>query len=480
MNLATAQKVKNKPSFSKVSQIDRLVQTYADNYLFNGSALVAEKGKIVFKKGFGSANMELNVPNSAATKFRIGSVTKQFTAMLILRLKQAGELDLRAKITDYLPWYRKDTGSRITVHHLLTHTSGIPNYTESAAAIDDLNDHHYSFREIAEKYCGGELEFEPGTKFKYNNSGYFLLGVIIETITKKTYAQNLREQIFEPLGMKNSGIDSPSEVIASRATGYEYGFEGYENASYIDMEAATYAAGAIYSTVEDLYRWQTALFGGKLLSKENNALMFAPNLGRYGYGLYVNQYKPPGFEREITAIGHSGGINGFSALSIRFLEDDITVILLDNTRVGKRGNLENISAGILAILNDLQPGKIQKSIKVAMTEKLKDGSGEDSAALYRRFKTELKNDYNFDGAEAFLNNLGYFLLGEGRVKDSLAVLKLAVEEFPLSANTFDTYAEALMKDGQKALAVANYRRSLELNPNNTNAAEQLKKLESTP
>ena len=436
---------------------------------------------MIFKKGYGLANMEWNVPNSADTKFRIGSITKQFTAMLVLQLKEEGKLKLQAKITEYLPWYRKDTGDKITINHLLTHTSGIPNYTAQSGVMDDIAIHEFSPKEIAEKFCSNDLEFEPGTKFSYNNSGYFLLGVIIEEITKKKFEDNLRERIFEPLGMKNSGVDKPSVLLKNRADGYGYGFEGYENAGFINMESATFSAGAIYSTVEDLNLWENAIFGDKLLLTENKNLMFAPHLGNYGYGLFTGKFKPAGMRKEITSIGHHGGINGFSALLIRFIETETTVILLDSTRAEKRGNLENISLGVFQILNDLPVNKIQKSIQVAMIEKMRSGaSGTTLAAFYIKAKNEWKNDYNLSGSEAFLNNFGYFLLGKNRVKDSLAILKLAVEEYPESANTVDTYAEALMKDGQKEAAIKNYRRSLELDPENTNAINQLKILESQP
>lgn len=477
-----AQARKTKPQTSslksKILKINGLIETYADNFLFNGSVLVAEKGKVVFKKSYGSANMEWNIPNSVNTKFRIGSITKQFTATLILQLKDEGKINLQAKISDYLSWYPKDTGDKITIEQLLKHTSGIPNYTAQANAMDDIASHNYSPKEIAEKYCSGDLEFEPGTKFKYNNSGYFLLGVILEEITKKKYAENLKERIFEPLQMRNSGIDSPFALVKNRASGYEYEFEGYQNANFINMESAIFAAGAIYATVEDLNLWQNAIYGDKFLSKENKKLMFTPTLGNYGTGLFIGKFKPAGMNKEITSIGHHGGINGFSAVLIRFVEAGITVILLDNTRAEKRGNLENISLGIFQILNNLAPEKFKQSIQIALTERMRAGkSGADLAEFYKKIKNNSKDDYNFDGAESFLNNLGYFLLEKGRLKDSIAVLKLAVEAFPNSANTFDSYAEALLKDGQKDASIKNYKRSLELNPNNKNAVEQLKKLE---
>lgn len=465
----------------KIKSINRLIESYAENKLFNGSVLVAEKGKVIFKKGYGLANMEWNTPNSASTKFRIGSITKQFTAMLVLQLKQEGKLNLQAKISDYLPWYRKDTGNKITIQQLLTHTSGIPNYTAQASVMNDIAVHNYSPQEIAEKFCSGELEFESGTKFSYDNSGYFLLGVIIEEITKKTFEENLRKRIFEPLGMKNSGIDKLSSLLQNRAAGYEYEFEGYENTGLINMASAIFSAGAIYSTVEDLNLWENALFGDRLLSKENKNLMFTPHLGNYGYGLYIGKSRPAGMSEEITSIGHHGGINGFSALLIRFVEAETTIILLDNTRAEKRGNLENISLGIFQILNNLSANKIRKSMQIAMIEKMRTGAGGAAlAAFYREIKNTGKNDYDLSGAEAFLNNLGYALLLKNRLTDSLAILKLAVEEYPESANTFDTYAEALMKAGQKGAAIKNYKRSLVLNPKNTNAIRQLKILESQP
>jgi len=347
----------------KVKNIDRLIESYVENKLFNGSVLVEEKGRVIFKKGYGLANMEWNIPNSADTKFRIGSITKQFTATLILLLEQEGKINLQAKITDYLSWYRKDSGDKITIENLLKHTSGIPNYTAKSSVMDDIAIHNYSPKEIAGKFLSGDPEFEPGTKFSYDNSGYFLLGVIIEEITKKSYAENLKEKIFAPLEMKNSGIDSPFALIENRAVGYEYGLEGYQNANFINMESATYAAGAIYSTVEDLNLWQNALYGERLLSKKNKHLMFTPTLGNYGYGLFTGRSKPNGMSKEITSTGHHGGINGFSALLIKFVETETTVILLDNTRAEKRGNLENISLGIFRILNNLPPDELKKSTK---------------------------------------------------------------------------------------------------------------------
>jgi CubicO group peptidase (beta-lactamase class C family) len=464
----------------KSSQIDNLIEWYAANHLFNGSVLVAEKGDVLLKKGYGLANMEWNIPNATDTKFRIGSITKQFTATLVLQLMHEGKLSLQAKITECLPWYRKDKGDKVSIQNLLEHTSGIPNYT-TTTVLNDITSHSYSRKEVANKFCSGDLEFEPGTKFAYDNSGYFLLGMIIEELSKKSYEENMQERIFKPLGMKDSGIESSTTVIPNRACGYEYGLEGYENAKFIKLDSATFAAGAIYSTVEDLNRWQNALCGDMLLSREYKSLMLTPKLGNYGYGLYIAKSKPAGIQHEITSIGHQGGINGFSSLLIHFVEIETTVILLDNTRAGKRGNIEDISLGICQIVNGLPSHKPKQSLQVALTEKMRTGlNGNELTALYKQIINEQREAFDLAGAEAILNNIGYHLLEQGRSKDSIAVLKLAVEEFPLAANTFDSYAEALIKEGQFELAIKSYKRSLELNPQNSNAIQKLKLLESKP
>ncbi|RFS15838.1 serine hydrolase domain-containing protein [Emticicia sp. C21] len=454
----------------KSNEIDQYIEKYVNNDLFNGSVLVVQNDKTVFQKSYGFANKEWGIANNADTKFRIGSITKQFTAMLIMQLEQEGKLSLQEKITTYLPWYPKENGDKITIHHLLTHESGLPNYTESADAMNDINTHDYSPEEIAKKYCIGHLRFEPGTKFEYCNTGYFLLGLIIETLTKKPYAEVIQEKILNPAGMKNTGMDNPKQLVLNRASGYAYGFDGYTNADYINPATATYAAGGLYATPQDLYLWQKALYGDKLLAKENRELMFTPNLGNYGYGLYIVKTKAD------TIIGHNGGLQGFSSSMLHFSKDKITVIIFDNTRVDKRGNLENITAGIVNILQNKQPAPFIKSMQIAMIKQIEKSSGEGLVALYKQLKVE-KASYEFSRPESFLNNLGYHLLQHNRLKDAVAFLKFTTEEYPESANAFDSYAEALVKYGQKETAIQMYRRSLELNPKNSNAEAQLKLLE---
>ena len=252
---------------TKAEEVDKLLNLYHEYGKFNGSALVAEEGKIIYSKGIGMANMEWEIENMADTKHRLGSVTKQFTAMLVLQLAAEGKLDLQAPISDYLPDYPNGHDPKITTHHLLTHTSGIPNYTAFPGFFKDQSRDSYTPDEFVMKFADKKLDFTPGEKFNYSNSGYFLLGVIIEKVSGKTYEAMLQENIFTPLNMNDSGYDHHDQILKNRATGYEKMGAEYVNSRYIDM-SIPYAAGSLYSTVEDLYLWDQALYTNKLLPKE--------------------------------------------------------------------------------------------------------------------------------------------------------------------------------------------------------------------
>src|SRR6185503_6450647 len=264
----------------KVAKIQEVL-TLAHKYRqFNGTALVAENGKVIYKGAFGMANMEWAIPNTPDTKFRLGSITKQFTATLIMQLVEQGKIKLDGKLSDYLPDYRKDIGEKVTIHHLLTHTSGIPSYTGLPKFFEDVSRNPYKVDEFVKKYASGDLQFEPGSKFAYNNSGYFLLGAIIEKITGKPYEQVLKENIFDPVGMKNTGYDHYDTILPKRAAGYSKTTDGYANAPYLDM-SIPYAAGSLYSTVEDLYLWDQALYLDKIISAKSKELMYKPFLEGY-------------------------------------------------------------------------------------------------------------------------------------------------------------------------------------------------------
>ena len=330
----------------KAKKIDELMQTYYDNKQFNGTVLVAEKGSVIYKKGFGLANMEWNIPNEPDVKFRIGSITKQFTSMLIMQLVQEGKIKLEGKLIDYLTDYRKDTGDKVTIHNLLTHTSGIPSYTELPRFFQDVSREPYTVTDFVKKYCSGDLEFEPGSQFKYDNSGYFLLGAVIEKVTGKTYEQVLKERIFDPVKMQDSGYDHFDTIIARRAAGYGKGPKGTQNAFYLDM-SIPYAAGSLYSTVEDLYKWDQALYTEKLLPEKYKEMMFKPFLKNYAYGWFIQKLSLGDTQGTYHAVEHGGGINGFNTLITRFTDDRHLIVLMNNTGGAKLDEMRSNIAKIL-------------------------------------------------------------------------------------------------------------------------------------
>jgi len=305
---------------------------------FNGSVLVAKDGKILFAKGYGLANAEHEIPNTPETKFRLGSITKQFTATAILILQDQGKLKVEDLIGKYLSDAPK-AWEKVTIHHLLTHTSGIPSYTDDLLYGLSMTKPETVNSMIA-RFKDKPLSFEPGSKFHYDNSGYFLLGAIIEKVSGTSYEAFLKAAIFEPLGMKDTGYDRHATVLPKRASGYDRRGDRLVNAPYLDMNQP-YAAGSLYSTVGDLLKWDRALKAGKPVSKAAMAAMFKPFKDNYAYGWLIGERK--GHKQ----IGHGGGINGFATDFERYPEDDVCVAVLCNVLPSNPGKVTRDLAGIV-------------------------------------------------------------------------------------------------------------------------------------
>jgi CubicO group peptidase (beta-lactamase class C family) len=455
---------------SKAETIDALLRRSNELRQFNGTVLVADASGVIHKKGYGYANFEWQIPNTPDVRFRLGSITKQFTSMVIMQLVGEGKIKLDDHITTYLTDYRKDTGDRVTIAHLLNHTSGIPSYTGMPGFFANDSRDAYTPAAFIPKWASGDLEFEPGTKWTYNNSGYFLLGAIIEKVTGKTYAQALQERIFDPLGMKASGYDLAASIIPKRASGYQLIGGKYVNAPFLDM-TIPFAAGSLYSTVEDLYLWDRALYTDKLIRDDLKKQLFTPVLHDYGFGWVIGKLTLDDGKTELNAVQHSGGIFGFNTLLVRIPERKELVVLLDNTSRGD--TLDGLAASILSILHGVPPRQPRKSLADEL-QSVK-GSGAEIVARYRELLKQKPDEYDFREPE--LNTLGYSLIQTGRAADAVEVFKLNVEIFPQSANAYDSLGEAYATAGQKDLALLNYRRSLELNPKNTNARDVIKQLE---
>ncbi len=303
-------------------QVNDYLQVQMLESHFNGSVCIAADDDVLFQQCYGLANREHQVPHKIETVFRIGSISKSFTAAAIMQLKEQGLLDPHDLIGNYIPGIVN--GDKITIHHLLTHTSGIPNMTK----LPDWNPRVFvALEQQVEIFMGKPLEFSPGEQFRYSNSGYLLLAHIIECLSGKTYSQYIQEKILEPLNMQQTGCDNHIPIVLNRATGYEYHDGGYRHSDFIDMGLPV-GGGSLYSTVNDLHLWDRAFYTNRLLTEQSLEQIFTPYEGNYGYGWFVYQMKTTnGQGRRIQC---SGGIYGFQAHIDRFEKEGLVIILLNN------------------------------------------------------------------------------------------------------------------------------------------------------
>ena len=332
----------------KAAAIEELLARYQKCGYFNGAVLVAEHGKVIYAKGVGEADMQAHTPNTPQTKFDVASITKQFTAALVLQQVAEGKIRLEGTVSEYLPWYRKDTGSRMTVDQLIHHTSGLPpdynsaQFSEGAAALQ-----RYQPLEFARKFCQPELAAEPGAKWAYSNSGYLLLGLILEQVTGISFDELLRRQILDPLEMKNSGMDHNDLAKVGGATGYvRHAGPRYTPGPDLDR-GRIFAAGAMYSTVEDLFRWDRALSSNELLSPKVREQMFKPGLENWACGWFVTRIPAgqPGAGQ--TRAEMRGDMpDNFFAWILRYPEKDAAIIVLRNAY----GSTEHFEENLQAVL----------------------------------------------------------------------------------------------------------------------------------
>ena len=303
------------------SRMDDIVQSYVSSGRFMGAVLVARGDDVLLDKGYGSANLEWGVPDAPSTKFRLGSLTKQFTAASILLLAERGKIDLQARIRTYLP-DAPPAWDGITIVHLLTHTSGIPNFTADPK-YPSWEPFPTTAKDLVARFRDRPLDFPPGEKWSYSNSGYVVLGYVIETVTGLSYERFVADNLFRPLGMQNSGYDSNSAIIPQRAAGYASTPKGPANAGFINM-TVPFSAGGLYSTTGDLWRWEQGLFGGKLLSPASMKTMTTPVKNDYAFGVMVRNTGGR------TVVSHSGGIEGFNTYLAYYPDDRVTIVVLAN------------------------------------------------------------------------------------------------------------------------------------------------------
>jgi len=328
-------------ALGQTSTLDSTVDIYAREHGFDGTILVQENGKEVYQRSFGLAERAFKVPVNDSTKFKIASITKAFTAVLILQLYQEGRIDLSKTIGFYLPSYSGEARDRSTIQNLLNHTSGIENidagltsYTDAAKAGILHYQMPFTTDQLIAKFCSGKLVNDPGKVFDYDNAEYMILGKIIEKITGKRFDDVLKERILQPLNLKNTGMLYQDEVLEDLASTY-YTTDG--GRTFVnDMPVYIqnwYAAGAMYSTTSDLLTFSNALFGGKLLLPKTLDLMLEPALQDYGDGMWVGV---PGFaNKRYRSVNRPGGVMGANGSLRHFsgigFEESLDIVMLSNT-----------------------------------------------------------------------------------------------------------------------------------------------------
>ena len=333
-------------------QLDKYVLAQMSINGFSGAVLVMQKNKVLLKKAYGLADREWNIANTTDTKFRIGSITKQFTAACILQLIEQGKLNLDDKLSKFIPGFPK--GDIVTLHMLLNHTSGIASYTDQPEFIK-VATQTFSNDSMISFFKSRPYNFSPGTKFQYNNSGFFVLGYIIEKVSGQSYDNYLRTHILDKLGMMNTGADKLDSILPMRARGYSKVKSKYVNADFISL-AWPFSAGILYSTVDDMYKWDRALYGTSVISSSSKQKMFTPGKSNYGYGIVIDSV-----EKHLR-IWHNGGIPGFVSNISRYINDDVCIIVLSNDDF----NADGVANGLAGIVFDMpvEYPYVHKEIKI--------------------------------------------------------------------------------------------------------------------
>jgi CubicO group peptidase (beta-lactamase class C family) len=323
-------------------KLDEYLNSAVAVYKFNGSVLMARKGEIILQKGYGYKNFAAKTLNNANGIFQIGSLTKSFTAAVVLKLQEEGKLSVDDHLSKYFPQVRG--ADEITLRELLNHTSGLYDYANDIGPEDSaIVSHPVTGQRVVEIFAKKKLLFKPGTKFSYCNSDYYLLGMIIEKVSGMPYEHAVRKLVFDPLGMTHSGFDFINLRDTAKTAGYVTIAPGKYTPNIQWDSTVTYATGGIYSTAGDLYKWGKAIANKQVLSPASWQQTFTPGLDKYGFGWWINSL----YNRKY--IYHSGGLPGFMSYLVYFPDDDVTIIMLTN--FGNYGDsLALINVGLSAIV----------------------------------------------------------------------------------------------------------------------------------
>jgi CubicO group peptidase (beta-lactamase class C family) len=446
---------------SKAEYLNKFMTALYERGQFTGAVLIAEKGTIIYKKAFGFANREENIPFALNTQEYIGSISKPLTAQGIIILRDRGHLLLTQSVREFFPEL-PPCMAPVTLTNLLQHTGGL-------AMFDDTPD--MTERDVFDILLKQTtLRFAPGTRFEYCNAGYSLLGMIIAKVSGQSLNEFLTENIFKPCGMNNTTVNEITHRNTARAIGYTM----YSTRNNYD----TFMGGnaSVISTVEDLFRWDQAMYKGEFIKPISLDETFSPSrfsfkdlwLGEkaYGYGWWISTYH--GSKNET----HDGAFGGYRAYIERQTGEQNTIIHISNLR---HAIMTDIREGIVNVMNN-RPYVLPPLGASVWLEKNRKAVGIDSAITmyYSLKKSAARKEYTFE--ERDLNSYGYVLLNNAQTDDAIKVFILNAKEHPNSANVFDSLGEAYLKSGNKPLALETYKKCLSLDPGNENAARMIHEL----
>jgi len=469
----------SKPKSTK-KKIDELVSKYHEIGQFNGCLLVVENGKVIYNKAFGVANFETGEPLTIDYRFRLASVTKQFTGMAIMILKEEGKLDFDDNIQKYLPDLPYEN---VTIRNLLTHTSGLPDYLGLMDKYWDTAHIDITEKKVATNSDALEflikyhppIEFVPGERYAYSNTGYNMLALIVEKASGMTYHDFMQTNIFGPLGMTSSFVNTSDGILPeeNRAIGFRLNPDGitFENSDF-HYQNGVFGDGGIYTTTGDMFKWDQAIYNGTLVSKETWDQATSPTIlndnspENYGFGWSLIPMENG------LVVAHGGGWVGFRTFNLVDLENKNAVVQLCNTPGVGQGN---IVFSIYDILHGKEVEMPKKSIGVTLLQELQEKNIEEAIMIYYKLKEKEPEEYNF--AEDELNLLAYQLINQERISDAIEIFKLNVKEYPDAWNVYDSLGEAYMLNEEFDKSKENYLKSLELNPDNDNARRMLERLE---
>lgn len=449
-------------NLSETRKIDSLMQYSYENGIFNGAVLVSKDGKAIYKNALGYADKDNNRKLNKASVFYLASVSKQFTTMAIMLLKEQKKLSYDDTLSKYFPEF-PEYANTVTIKQLMTHTSGIADHYRLGIYKKGLSNSDV----VEELLKQTALDFQPGTKFSYSNGGYVLLSLIVGKVAAMPFHKFMETNIFKPLGMNNTLVyDESTPEIENRAVGYN------QAGALDDYEIFTTGAGGMYSTLDDLHLWDQALYAEKLISKATleeaftSATLTNGELTNYGYGWGISE------KEGRKVVQHSGGLSGYRTFIKRNLYNNSGYILLTN-----HGDASN-NTGVMNALDQILEGESYTLPKVPISNKMgKMLLSNDVPAAMKKIRALLDTEPDkFEADENAVNNLGYTYLADKDFKKALAVFKLNVDYNSTSFNVYDSFAEGQLASGDTLQAIENYKKSFELNRNNTNAIDILKSI----